>query len=113
MAWYAVYSSATGRLVSVGQVVADPLAGDWVASLLAGRPGDGEVWDEGARQFVARPAKVLVDRLQDLVTNPDYSDFQTVYNALSAANKKRLADALARLLGRARYRAAGEPVELG
>jgi len=113
MAWYAVYSSATGRLVSVGQVVADPLPGDQVASLLAGRPGDEEMWNEGARLFVARPAKVPVDRLQDLATNPDYAEFQTAYNALSAANRQRLTNALMRLLGRARYRAVGEPVELG
>jgi len=113
MAWYAVYNGVTGRLVSVGQVVADPLSEDLVASLLAGRPGDDEMWDEATRQFVARPVKVLIDRLQDLLTNPAYAEFLTAYNALNPANKQRLRDALIRFLGRARYRAAGEPVELG
>jgi len=113
MAWYAVHDTLTGRLISIGQVIADPMPPNQVALPLVDRPADTQVWDETLRQFVVRPAKVSVDRLQDLVTNPAYSEFQTAYNALSAANRQRLADALARLLGRARYRAAGEPVELG
>jgi len=113
MAWYAVHDAVSGRLISVGQVVADPMPLDRVALLLLDRPADTQVWDEALRQFVARPAKVPVDRLQDLVTNPDYAEFKTAYDALSAANRQRLIDALTRLLGHERYRAVGEPVELG
>jgi hypothetical protein len=113
MAWYAVHHILTGQLMSVGQVIADPMPTDRIALLLADRPADSQVWDATLRQFVARPFKVLVDRLQDLITNPNYSEFQTAYNALSAPNRQRLANALARLLSRERFRAVGEPVELG
>jgi hypothetical protein len=70
------------------------------------------VYDPATRTLTARPAKVLVDRLQDILANPNFSDLQTAYNALSAANKTRIRDGLARLLGRQRFRASGESVEL-
>jgi len=70
------------------------------------------MWDAATRSYIARPAKVLVDRLQDLLSDPDYSDWQTVYNALNATRKAQVQAALIRLLGRARYRNPGEPVEI-
>ena len=70
------------------------------------------MWSEAARDYVARPPKVLVDRLQDIISNPAYQDdLITLWNSLNAANRTRLRNGLIRLLGGQRFRAAGEPVE--
>ncbi|MCC6192057.1 MAG: hypothetical protein IT318_23760 [Anaerolineales bacterium] len=114
MAWQALYETATGRLVSVGSVVAEPLPAGLAALALAGPPNvDGEMWDAGTRAFVARPAKVLIDRLDDLITDSRYSaDLIALWNALNATNRNRLRTGLIRLLGSQRWRTAGEAVDL-
>jgi hypothetical protein len=113
MPWFAVYESTTGRLVSVGQQVADPLPAGLTAAQLGQRPADNQMWDTATRAFVARPAKVLVDRLlTDLLSNPAFSELQTAYNSLSAANKTRIRNGLILFLGRLRWRAQGEAVTL-
>jgi hypothetical protein len=114
MTWYAVYVTATGRLVSVGQTVAEPLPDHLQAVTLAGPPADGEMWDATTKAFVARPPKVLVDRLQDIITHPDYADdLQLLWSSLNATQRTRLRNALIRLLGPQRWRAAGESVAIG
>ena len=111
MVWYAVYESATGRLLSVTTLLGDLPVG--VTTLnLAGEPADNQMWDSTTRTFIPRPAKVLVDRLQDILSNPAYADFATAYNVLNAANKTRLRNMLIKLLGRQRYRSQGEPTEM-
>ena len=113
MAWYAICETASGRLISLGEADVAPVIVGATALTLAGAPDlQVQVWDEATRAFVARPAKVLVDRLQDLLSNPAYADFVTAYNALNAANKTRLRNMLIQLLGRRRWRASGEAVEL-
>lgn len=109
MSWQALYDVATGRLISVGDVVADALPDGLAALPLAGSPADSDMWDAATRSFVARPAKVLVDRLQDLLSD---ADFAAAWASLSAAQRTRLRTALIRLLGRQRYRAASKAQEL-
>ena len=112
MVWYALYETINGKLVSVGTVIADPLPTGLTSISLPDKPADNQMWDEVTRAFVPRPAKVLVDRLQDILTNPAYADFTTAYNALNTTNKTRLRNMLIKLLGRQRYRSQGEPTEM-
>ena len=112
MTWFAVFESATGRLHSVGEVLADPLP-DWLESIIiADKPDETLMWDENTRLFVSRPAKVFIDRLQDILTDPNYSEFVTVWNGLNATRKTQLRNAMIRLLGGARFRNQSEPVEI-
>lgn len=106
MAWFALYKTATGDLLSVGSVIADTLPDGVTLLQLAGQPRDNEMWDAASRAFVVRPAKVLIDRLDDLLAD---SDFSTVWNTLSAARRTALRQALIKLLGAQRFRALSEP----
>ncbi len=57
MTWYAVYRASNGQLVSVGEVVADPLP-DGLASVAIDGPDIGtHEWDAAALSFVPRLAR--------------------------------------------------------
>ena len=57
MAWFAVYEKATGRLVSTGTVVADPLDPELEKVALAARPDfSAQDWDPAAKVLVAKAA---------------------------------------------------------
>jgi hypothetical protein len=108
--WHAVIDDATGRLVSLGQVVADPLPAGLVAQDLPGRPADSQMWDEATRSFVPRPPKVLVDRIQDLADDPA---LVAVWTRLTAVQRTALRNRLVQLLGPHRFRSQSTPVDLG
>jgi len=61
MSWYAVYTTSTGALVSVGTVVADPLDGSLTAKELSGQPNfSTHHWDTGTKDFViTTPSTVM------------------------------------------------------
>lgn len=110
----AFYDLATGRLLSVGSV--------WPAELPVGMAYaeyptppdlDNTAWDEALQDFKARPAKVLVDRLEDLINDPKYADFQTAWNNLSPTRKTALRSAIILFLGRFRYRTPSQDTSLG
>ncbi len=114
MSWRAYYDSATGVLFSEG-------SGGWPATTPPGwayreypeRPEIGQwMWNEATKDFIARPPKVLVDRLEDLINNPNYADFLAVWNALNATRKAQIRAALIRLLGNHRFRNPGETTEI-
>jgi len=109
MAWFALYNTASGQILSVGTVIADPLPAGVTLLQLAGQPSDNEMWDQVNKTFVVRPAKVLVDRLDDLLAD---TDFASVWNNLSAARKTALRTALIKLLGSQRFRAQSEQAGL-
>lgn len=114
MAWFLIYDTATGRLESECDTEITAKAGKTVLHL-ADRPNisaGGVTWDTVTRTFIPRPAKVLIDRLDDIQTNSNFADFMTVYNSLNTANKTRLRNMIIRLLGNRRYRASLEAVEL-
>lgn len=50
--WYAIYATATGELVSIGTVVADPLPAGMAAKALAGDPA-GKQWNSTTLVFDA------------------------------------------------------------
>lgn len=87
MAWSLVIESATGRLVSQGTIVANPLPVGLEVRQLAAKPSDDEMWDEGTKGFVPRPVKVVRDRFQEFLSNAEIS-------GLNAVTKARIQNAL-------------------
>jgi hypothetical protein len=113
MAWFAITNTLSGELVSIASVLADPLPVGLIALLQVTEPDlRASQWNSSLRLFEARPAKVLIDRWNDLLTDPNYVDFQTVYNGLNTANKTRLRTMLQRVFGNMRFRNASEGIEL-
>lgn len=108
--WYAIYNTTSGFLYSVGTVITQPLRPGTTSLELAGEPTPAVMWDESTRNFIPRPPKVLIDRLQDIITHADYADFKEVWDALNAARKEKVRNGLVRLLGRARWRNASESI---
>lgn len=113
MAWFAFINTNTGALLSLGTMIVTPLPVNTTMLTLAIDPTDPQfMYDQATRTFIARPATVLIDRLQDIVTNPAYQDLIDVWNSLNPANRNKLRNALIKLLGRQRWRGASEVVEL-
>lgn len=113
MPWYALIQDSDGALLSLSTLLVSPSPSGTTLIELAIDPTDPAwMYDQATRGFVARPAKVLIDRLDDLVTNANYADFLTVWNNLSAQRKTLLRNMLIRLLGSQRFRPTSEPVEL-
>lgn len=109
--WRAYYETATGKLISVGSVWPE-VSPPGISFIESDVPIDmsTKMWDESSRSFVSRPAKVLIDRWNDLLTNPFYSDFQAVYNSLNASRKALIRNELVKWAGKARYRAPGNSI---
>ena len=106
MPWFAIYEIATGRLESVGTVIADPLPlGRTKKNLGTNPPPDTEMWDEGTVSFISRPLKILVDRFdEDLLAHVEFIQFQNVYNGLNPGQKKQVRGDLITWLGGERFR---------
>ena len=109
MSFWVVFETATGRLVSTGSVLAEPLPAGLTATDLGARPADTLMWDAATRTHVARPAKVLVDRLQDLIDDPVLAE---VWSRLTANQRTILRNRVVALLGRQRWRVVTETVNL-
>jgi hypothetical protein len=108
----AFYESATGRLLAIGSD--DPPLRIGISMVDIGDYNvDSQMWDAGTRQMTARPPKILVDRLQDMITDSAYSaDLIALWNALNATNRTRLRNGLIRLLGGARWRGPAQPITI-
>jgi hypothetical protein len=107
--YFALYNTTTGALLSQGTLMVTPLPPGTAILELQGPPLDSEMWDTATRTFVPRPAKVLSDRLLDLL---DDADFAAAWASLNATQRTRLRTALIRLLGRYRWRNANDTLEL-
>lgn len=111
--WYAVHKYETGQLLSITTVVADVLPVDCTATQLPVDPlAHGLVWEANTRSFIGVQPEPLVDRLQDLLQSPRYSDFMMMWNSLLPAQRQALRNALIRLLGSRRFRVEDEPVDI-
>lgn len=111
MAWHYLYETATGRLVSEAEADAAPVVPAGLSVLSRpDRVSASEMWDAATLGFVARPVKVIVDRLDDLANDAELS---AVWTRLTAAQRTALRNRLIRLLGYRRFRGSGEPVDLG
>ena len=107
--WYAVYEAATGRLVSEGTVVANPLPPGLVLKIVP-KPDDSAMWNQSSLDFVPRPAIVMVDRVVDFSEDPT---IKSIFLKLPLEDRQALRSALAVLLGRRRFRFADQAKELG
>ena len=91
--WYAVYETDNGRLVSVGTVLPDPGVGPGLTALLLGTnpPLDNTMWDPATRTFIARPAPVLNDLVEQLIAQPEIAVLSTARkNDVRAAGRRVL-----------------------
>jgi hypothetical protein len=113
MTYRAIFNTNTGRLVSIASVWGrlsadlDYIEMDEAPDLAT------QMWDETGRRFVARPPKVRVDRLTDITSGSEFTNFRReVYNGLSASQQDEFEKMLNVLLGTARYRNETEPVKV-
>jgi hypothetical protein len=113
--WFAVHDRITGELRSLGTVVAhlDHLeALGLMATELGTEAPDQHVnrWDPAARAFVAR---VVKDRLDDVLTDAQFEAFKPVWASMTKAQQTAVKQLLGTLLGPMRYRQDDEPITLG
>lgn len=99
--WYAIVEEVTGRLHSVGSVVADVLPFGLIKIPLEKEPTTDDMWDEKLQKFVLRPAKEVVDRLEDFLDQPGVREALV---ALTPAQYKAIVGAAIFVLGKRRYR---------
>lgn len=111
MTWRAFFDATTGQLRSLTDGE-EPLPTGCGETSTPTYPYPALMWDAAARGFTTRPAKVVIDRLQDILTAAQYADLQGVWTSLTAAQKTALRNGLIRLLGAHRYRAQAERTEL-
>ena len=104
MSWVAIVEESSGRLLSTGSVVAPILPIGVIAIPINGPPDSDQMWNEQTQQFVARPPKVFIDRLDDLRAR---SGVANALQALAAPQRQAIVDAFIWLLGRRRYRVEG------
>ena len=73
MAWFLVIERSTGRLFSQGEILATPLPARFRSVDVGTKPNDepgGQMWDEATETFVNRPTKVVRDRTDDILDDP-------------------------------------------
>lgn len=91
--WVALYESASGRLISLGTVVVSPLPAGVATLALPGPPDFSTTeWNAASRTFVARPARVVQDRIAAFMADPDIT-------ALTSQQRTRVQAAAARIFG--------------
>lgn len=104
---YAIYNTSTGFLISTatGRSVDDFSLRDGLSIVeVANSDRQSVMWDNATRTFIPRPAKVVIDRLDDIQSSGDYTLLQSILIRLSARDEIDLLDEIGKLLGRARYR---------
>src|SRR6476659_9721483 len=93
MTWRAIYELATGKLVSSGTIVADPLPDGLAAKELPGDPA-GQVWDEVALEFKTSPK-------QTVFSSEEFMDWFTVEEEAKIRDLARTNGLMATFLARA------------
>jgi hypothetical protein len=105
MSWYYIYSVSDGRLISETDTLPTGLVASLSFITLANRADKNVMWDESTRAFIARPAKVLMDRLQDLLDDAGFAD---AYNSLSVARRNAIRNRAITILGTRRFRTSND-----
>lgn len=112
--WRSIYDSSDGRLLSVGSRWTDPPRPGTSFLETADKPDDvANMWDEIARDWIPRPPKIRIDRMDDLETHPTFLQFQDVFDTLTAQQKAKVRNAIRMLLGEEQFRNIGQSVEIG
>jgi len=85
MAWYMVYRTIDGRPVSETTVEPPRLRAGLAYKEIAERVEAGKMWDDATASLVDRPAKILVNRIDEVVT-----DYQIRGGRLNATDEAAL-----------------------
>jgi hypothetical protein len=109
MPWHYLYDTASGRLR--GESLTPPDAAvvaalNGTVLVLDARALDAQMWDTATRAFVARPAKVLVDRMDDIAADARWDGIRT---RLTAPQRDTLVALITELLGTRRFRRTDDP----
>ena len=110
MSWFAVVERATGILVSVGTVLADPMPDHLEALPLGESKFDSLThrWDPATRTIVTKPAPLPdVDRVEEFIAR-----VPVLASRLNAAQMTTFRTELGRLLGSARFRDPNDTTDL-
>lgn len=114
---FVVYETATGRPITLARDLPRgglPAAGagETVVGVDPFPDLGGAMWDPASRAFVARPAKVLVDRIDDLRSDVEYQPLRDAVAALRpqdrATMQSAIEEAFINMLGPERFRNARE-----
>ena len=89
--------------------MADPPGHLGVVELASRANLDTVMWSSTSRNWIARPQKVLVDRVQELVDDPSLS---AVWSRLTVAQRNVLVNRLRQMLGRERFRNPAETTDI-
>jgi hypothetical protein len=110
--WFTLYETATGVLRAHTSEVGlpSPIPAQFtVVAHGAARQDQGNRWNVATRTWVAIPAPVLVDRLQDMANHAYMAE---IWSRLTVAQRTKLRKALVWLLASRRYRTPTEDVAL-
>ena len=114
MAWRCIFDSSTGRLRSVGTVWTEPPRPGTDFRESVDRPDQGpNMWDEATRDWVPRPPKIRLDRMDDLEGHPTFLQFQEVFDTLITQQKVKVRNAIRKMLGTEQFRKVNESLEIG
>lgn len=69
MIWYAIYETATGKLVSTGTVIANPLPAGLASKQYSAEPESGSLWIETLADFVPL-VKVKISAIDPITGKP-------------------------------------------
>ena len=111
--WRSIFETVSGRLVSVGTVWTDPIPAGLDFLETVNKPGASDMWDETSRNWVPRPPKVLIDRMDDLEGHPTFLQFKEVFDTLTAQQRAKVRNAIRKMLGEEQFRNVNESLEIG
>lgn len=114
MPWRCIYNSSNGRLLSVGSRWTEPPKPGTDFLELADQPDfDAVMWDTNTRNWILRPSKILIDRMDDLEGHPTFAQFAEVFDTLTSQQKAKTRNAIRKMLGTEQFRNVNGSLEIG
>lgn len=109
MVWRAIVRKADGTLVSVATVIAETLPAELEAvDLPRSIDWGAETWDPATRTIVPKvPDPADIDRVDDFISRATFLD-----SRLTAGQRTQFRTILGTFLGKQRFRAPSDPVDL-
>ena len=114
MTWRAIFETPSGKLVSIASVWTAPTPPGLDFVEYAERPDvDGVMWDEATTDWVPRPPKIRIDRMDDLEAHPTFLQFQQVFDTLTNQQKAKVRNAIRMMLGTEQFRNVTQGIRIG
>ncbi len=107
--WRQYYLIDTGRPTSLGTVFG-PTPPRHAFIEFVEKPLDSDMWDEATLSFIPRPPKILIDRWEDLLADPDFAPGHSQVPSPFRAGLER---AIQNIMGNERFRNVAETKEIG